>query len=164
MTASSNSKPCIWSVNIYYIPDVYKTVVGTVDIIMSKTNDVGTSLVAHWLRMRTPNAGGLGLIPGRGAGSHMPKLRERMWQQTPKVLSATSKTWRGQINTLKKKSDKEHCPHDSRQRDRYWWNIKNVTTQINAKLQLWLTSRREVHGALRIYDWWKWSSLGKIQF
>ena len=92
------------------------------------------------------------------------KLRERMWQQTPKVLSATSKTWRGQINTLKKKSDQEHCPHDSRQRDRYWWNIKNVTTQINAKLQLWLTSRREVHSALRIYDRWKWSSLGKLHF
>ena len=31
----------------------------------------GTSLVAQWLRLRAPNAGGLGLIPGQGARSHM---------------------------------------------------------------------------------------------
>ena len=32
---------------------------------------VGTSLVVHWLRLRAPNAGGLGLIPGQGTRSHM---------------------------------------------------------------------------------------------
>ena len=32
----------------------------------------GTSLVAHWLRLCSPNAGGLGLIPGQGTGSYMP--------------------------------------------------------------------------------------------
>ena len=26
----------------------------------------GTSLVAHWLRLHAPNAGGTGLVPGRG--------------------------------------------------------------------------------------------------
>ena len=31
----------------------------------------GTSLVVQWLRLHAPNAGGLGLIPGRGARSHM---------------------------------------------------------------------------------------------
>ena len=32
----------------------------------------GTSLVAQWLRLCSPNAGGLGSIPGRGTGSYMP--------------------------------------------------------------------------------------------
>ena len=31
----------------------------------------GTSLVAQWLRLCSPNAGGLGSIPGRGTGSYM---------------------------------------------------------------------------------------------
>ena len=32
----------------------------------------GTSLVAQWLRLGSPNAGGLGSIPGQGTGSYMP--------------------------------------------------------------------------------------------
>ena len=32
---------------------------------------VGTSLVAQWIRLCTPNAGGLGLIPGQATRSHM---------------------------------------------------------------------------------------------
>ena len=32
---------------------------------------LGTSLVAQWLRLRAPNAGGLGSIPGQGTRSHM---------------------------------------------------------------------------------------------
>ena len=35
----------------------------------------GTSLVVQWLRLHTPNAGGLGSIPGQGTGSHMPQLK-----------------------------------------------------------------------------------------
>ena len=31
----------------------------------------GTSLVAQWLRLHAPNAGGLGLIRGKGTRSHM---------------------------------------------------------------------------------------------
>ena len=34
-----------------------------------------TSLVAQWLRLHAPNAGGPGLIPGQGTWSHMPQLR-----------------------------------------------------------------------------------------
>ena len=34
-----------------------------------------TSLVVQWLRLCAPNAGGLGLIPGQGARSHMQQLR-----------------------------------------------------------------------------------------
>ena len=35
----------------------------------------GTSLVVQWLRLCTPNAGGLGSIPGQGARSRMQQLR-----------------------------------------------------------------------------------------
>ena len=31
----------------------------------------GTSLVVQWIRLRAPNAGGLGSIPGQGTRSHM---------------------------------------------------------------------------------------------
>ena len=34
-------------------------------------NDTGTSLVAQWIRLCAPNAGGLGSIPGQGTRSHM---------------------------------------------------------------------------------------------
>ena len=39
---------------------------------MEKLNPLpGTSLVVQWLRLCTPNAGGLGSIPGQGSRSHM---------------------------------------------------------------------------------------------
>ncbi|TEA30083.1 hypothetical protein DBR06_SOUSAS18210011, partial [Sousa chinensis] len=38
------------------------------------------SLVAQWLRLCAPNAGGPGLIPGQGTRSHMPQLRVCMPQ------------------------------------------------------------------------------------
>ncbi|TEA40985.1 hypothetical protein DBR06_SOUSAS9010008, partial [Sousa chinensis] len=38
------------------------------------------SLVVQWLRLRTPNAGGPGLIPGQGTRSHMRQLRACMPQ------------------------------------------------------------------------------------
>ena len=40
----------------------------------------GTSLVVQWLRLPTPNAGGLGSVPGRGTRSRMPQLRAHMLQ------------------------------------------------------------------------------------
>ena len=36
---------------------------------------IRTSLVIQWLRFRTPNAEGPGLIPVQGTRSHMPQLR-----------------------------------------------------------------------------------------
>ena len=36
-----------------------------------KTEATGTSLVAQWVRLRAPSAGGPGLIPGQGTKSHM---------------------------------------------------------------------------------------------
>ena len=38
--------------------------------------DLGTSLVVQWLRLRAPNAGGLGSIPGQGTRSHMLQLKD----------------------------------------------------------------------------------------
>ena len=40
-------------------------------------------MVVQWLRLRAPNAGGLGSIRGQGTRSHMPQL---------KILHATMKT------------------------------------------------------------------------
>ena len=40
-----------------------------------KRINFGTSLVVHWLRLHTPNAGALGSIPSQGIRSHMPQLR-----------------------------------------------------------------------------------------
>ena len=49
-------------------------------ILWLKKNFMGTSLVVQWLRLRAPNAGGLGSIPGQGARSHVPQLRVCMRQ------------------------------------------------------------------------------------
>ena len=38
------------------------------------SNGLGASLVVQWLRLCTPNLGGLGSIPGWGTGSHMLQL------------------------------------------------------------------------------------------
>ena len=38
---------------------------------VNKISIDGTSLVAQWLRLHTPSAGGPGSIPGQGTGSHM---------------------------------------------------------------------------------------------
>ena len=42
--------------------------------IPSKIGNSGTSLVIQWLRIRVPNAGGSGSIPGQGTTSHMLQL------------------------------------------------------------------------------------------
>ena len=49
-----------------------------------------TSLVVQWLRLRAPNAGDPGSIPGQGTRFHMPQLRVCMLQL--KITQATTKT------------------------------------------------------------------------
>ena len=39
--------------------------------IIKKSTNRGTSLVAQWLRLRDPSAGGPGSIPGQGTRCHM---------------------------------------------------------------------------------------------
>ena len=51
-----------------------------------------TSLAVQQLRLRTPSAGGSGLITGQGARSHMPQL---------KILHAATTTSYGQIEKRK---------------------------------------------------------------
>ena len=43
----------------------------------NQNHDKGTSLVVQWLRLRAPNAGGLGSIPGEETISHILQLRPR---------------------------------------------------------------------------------------
>ena len=43
----------------------------------------GTSMVVQWLRLRIPNAGGLGLVPGQETRSHIPKRRSLVWKLRP---------------------------------------------------------------------------------
>ena len=56
----------------------------------------GTFLLVQWLRLCAPNAGGLGLIPGQGARSHMPQPRGRMSKlkipDAAKIPHAATKT------------------------------------------------------------------------
>ena len=47
-------------------------------------------------RLRAPNAGGLGSIPGQGTRSHVPQLTVCMPQLRSRP--ATTKTWHSQIN------------------------------------------------------------------
>ena len=55
----------------------------------------GTYLVVQWLRLCTPNAGGLGWIPGQRTRSRMPPLK--MPRTTRKITCATTKTRTSQI-------------------------------------------------------------------
>ena len=67
-------------------------------------------MVGQWLRLHTPNAGGLGLIPGQGTRSCMLKLRVGMPHlKIPHVarksLSATTKT--NAMQSKKKRKEKK---------------------------------------------------------
>ena len=44
---------------------------------------IEASLMAQWLRLHTPNAGDLSLIPAQGTRSHMLQLRVCMLQLIP---------------------------------------------------------------------------------
>ena len=52
--------------------------------------------MVQWLRLCTPNAVGVGLIPAQGTRSHMLKLRVLTPQL--KILRATTKTQSSHIN------------------------------------------------------------------
>ena len=58
--------------------------------------------MVQWLRLHTPNAGGLGSIPGQETRSHMSPLRVYMLQlkkkRKEKILHVTPNTRYSQIN------------------------------------------------------------------
>ena len=63
-------------------------------------------LVVQWLRLRAPEAGGLGSIAGQGSGSHMPQKRIRMpVPKDPrlKIPCAATKTWHSRINIKRRR-------------------------------------------------------------
>ena len=71
---------------------------------MYKNQYTGTSLVVQWLRLRAPNAGGPGSIPGQGTRSQRPQLSVCMPQlkilnAATKIPRAATKTQHSQINT-----------------------------------------------------------------
>ena len=57
-----------------------------------------TSLMAQWLRLHTPNAGGQGLSPVEGTRFHMPQLSVCMLQKKSNSPCITTKTQDNQIN------------------------------------------------------------------
>ena len=59
-------------------------------VILIKKFRSGTSLMGKWPRLQPPKAGGRGLIPGMGAGSHMPQLRVHMLQLRPSAAPPTA--------------------------------------------------------------------------
>ena len=65
--------------------------------------------MAQWLRLRTPNAGAPGLIPGSGTRFHMLQLSVHMPQL--KILYASTKTLHTQtnINIKKKNMENKNC-------------------------------------------------------
>ena len=74
--------------------------------LLSQEAWLGTSLVVQWLRLSTPNARGLGSIPGQGTRSRVLQLknphatakRSYMLHRRWKMLCATNKTWCYQRN------------------------------------------------------------------
>ena len=65
---------------------------------LKDNNKKVTSLVVQWLRLHTPSAGSLGLIPGQGTINrpHLLQLRVQMLQL--KILQAATKTWHSRVS------------------------------------------------------------------
>ena len=71
-------------------------VLENVKVILIFKKSFGISLVVHWLRLCTPNAGDLGSIPGQGTRSHMPQLK--ILRPVTKIPCAAAKTQHSQRN------------------------------------------------------------------
>ena len=71
-------------------------------------NTAETSLGVQWLRLHTPNAGGLGLIPGQGTRSHMPQLKiPNALRKIDNSKCQVTKIPRSQINIKNKQQNKQ---------------------------------------------------------
>ena len=64
---------------------------------LTRKDKCGTSLVAQWVRLHTPNAGGPGSIHGWGTRSHMHAATKSL-HATTKIPCATTKTQHSQNN------------------------------------------------------------------
>lgn len=96
----------------------------------------GTFLMVPWLRHHTPNAGGPGLIPGRGTRSHMLQLSSHATTNDPTYCN---KDWRSNMLT-----NKTWC------------------TQIKINVYLKMASRRGWDISFRKpYPWIQWPTAGR---
>ena len=67
----------------------------------------GTSLRVQWLRLPTPRAGGLGLIPGQGTKPHKLQLKvPHADSERLKIPCAAAEPWHSQINDINQKFNK----------------------------------------------------------
>ena len=93
-----NNEPCGIFNLPYSHPSSHYMIITNINSPQSqlKTAAWGNFLVVQWLRLHTPNAGGLGLIPGQGTRSHMPQPSVRMPKlkilDAPKIPHAATKT------------------------------------------------------------------------
>ena len=84
--------------------ELHSCSVGSYQKLVLKDPTTGTSLVVQWLRLRAPNAGDLGSIPGQGTRSRMPQLKimraatKKTLHAAMKIPRATTKTRCSQIN------------------------------------------------------------------
>ena len=87
-------------------------------------------LVVQWLRLRAPNAGGPGLIPGQGIRSRIMQLRACMTQL--KIPRAATKTHCSQINKYFKNKQKNKCGHYTFVKThRTEWTTPRVNPNVN---------------------------------
>ena len=88
-----NNEPCGIFNLPYSHPSSHSMIITNINSPQSqlKTAAWGNSLVVQWLRLHTPNAGGLGLIPGQGTRSYMLQWRS-------KIPHAATKTQHSQTN------------------------------------------------------------------
>ena len=94
---------CLWEQSLLK-PWYPVSIAFIVLVIPSKIGNSGTSLVIQWLRIRAPNAGGSGSIPGQGTRSHMPQASICMLQW--KIPCAATKTRWSQISKINVKKEK----------------------------------------------------------
>ena len=87
----------------HFMPTTHFSLLTTIHYILYICEN---SLVVQWLRLCTPNAGGLGSIPGQGTRSHMAQLKTLHAHQRLKIMFVTTNAWHSQINKLKKKKEK----------------------------------------------------------
>ena len=67
---------------------------------LASNGNTGTSVVVQWLKLCTPNAGGLGSIPGQGTISHILHKRSMIPYAITKI----------QHNQNLKNNNNEHVP------------------------------------------------------
>ena len=111
----------------------------------------GTSLVAQWLRLHMPKAGGPGLIPHQGTRCY--RLRPRVQMLQVKILQ----------DTATKEKKRSHMLQLRPSAAKYRLNFKSYVTQksalCNFKTSVLIFSLRKLWGQLSVFPWSPFSRL-----